>query len=385
MARSLYRPLQVAITERMVSRRMSDPETQRYDFERRKNNALSFVSSMQMDDEGIRYRYSADCTQPTLYSSAYACMIYSLLGELQRISQESKARWIAYFDSMQSRQTGLFYDPVVKNKLFDDSDWWGARHLALHMISAYTTLGGRPRYPFYFLRSYKDTNILSTWLDSHDWSACFDHAQDIDNKIMNIGCLLQYQRDHWQDSEAGDAVRFLQDYLLDKMNANTGLWGAYNPNDPVQVSRGVQFAYHLLPIFLYDRRLEFNVNRLLEAALRTQNKYGGFAPTPNSSACEDIDSIYILARLVAYAPQYRERVLMALKKAQAWVVVNQVDDGGFVFRLNEGMTYGHRQMMSRRNRGAMFPTWFRLLSLAYSTNALQDISCLAVHCPGYYC
>ena len=106
---------------------------------------------------------------------------------------------------------------------------------------------------------------------------------------------------------------------------------------------------------------------------------------PNSSACEDIDSIYILARLSPFTRRHREDVVSALARARAWVFLNQVDDGGFVFRLNEGLTYGHRQMMSRRNQGAMFPTWFRLLSLVYCHPATEANALTATYGPGYLC
>lgn len=62
---------------------------------------------------------------------------------------------------------------------------------------------------------------------------------------------------------------------------------------------------------------------------------------------------------------YQDQIHLALRKVFRWVMCNQVDDGGFVFRLEEQMTYGHREMSSDNNCGAMFPTWFRCLSLAY--------------------
>ena len=49
-------------------------------------------------------------------------------------------------NSFQSEDNGLFYEPVIKNTSFNDSDWWGDRHLALHAVSAYCTLGAIPKY-----------------------------------------------------------------------------------------------------------------------------------------------------------------------------------------------------------------------------------------------
>lgn len=373
------------MTERLIAERAARLAVQPLDLGRCSLGVARFIRSMRMDQEGILYRYSAQCNRPTLYSSAYACMIYSLLGGAFKVDEEKREKWIGYFDDMQDSETGLFRDPVVWNARFDDSDWWGGRHLALHMTSAYATLGTRPRHSFHFLESYKDTGKLMAWLDSHDWSADISFAEDIDNKIMNIGCLLQYQRDQWHDAKAATAVSVLLDYLYDRINGQTGLWGGYNMSDPSQISRIVQFAYHLLPIFLYDGKLNFDVDKILSIVLKTQNRHGGFSPKPNSSACEDIDSIYILARLSPFTNRYRDDVLSALTRARAWVFMNQVDDGGFVFRINESLTYGHRQMMSRRNQGAMFPTWFRLLSLLYCDLEVGGNTLTPTYGPGYAC
>lgn len=67
-------------------------------------------------------------------------MTKSLLGDLAALTLSDKKQWVDCFDSFQDHNDGLFYDPSVHNDIFADGDWWGARHLALHMISAYTDL-----------------------------------------------------------------------------------------------------------------------------------------------------------------------------------------------------------------------------------------------------
>jgi hypothetical protein len=324
-----------------------------------------FLSSLKLSDN-FEYRYSSSCIKPTLYASAYVCMIFSLLGDLQKFSEEIKHGWCDYFDGFQSASDGLFYDPVLDSDLYRNSDWWGARHLALHMISAYTDLGGKPKYPFLFLQEYYNTEYISQWLDDFDWLGTVGLHDDIDNKIMNIGCLLQYQRDTWADEKAGLAVVYLQNYLAKRINPETGMWGyGYDMKDPHQRSRVVQFAYHLYPIFFYDKITIPNLRRAIPYVLKTQNSLGGFGVSLNSSACEDIDSIDILIRSSYLFPEYKWKIDEALRKAFKWVLCNQVEDGGFVFRLEEKFVYGHKEMTSEINCGALFPTWFRCLSLAY--------------------
>lgn len=61
---------------------------------------------------------------------------------------------------------------------------------------------------------------------------------------------------------------------------------------------------------------------------------------------------------------------------------------GFVFVRGEPLTYGHRLMSSSADESAMFPTWFRVLSLAYLSKVinapeLREIDWNFVDCPGY--
>lgn len=357
----------------------------RFDFDSFRLRILDYIETLQVSDGSPQYFYSASVSKPTLYASAYACMTRGMLGSLDQLSQTSKTEWMQYFDSFQNQDDGLFYDPVVRNALFDDSDWWGARHLALHMISAYTALDGKPKHPFYFLKQYYSRAAIENWLSSYDWSSKEVGREDPDNKIMNIGCLLQYQRDAWDDLDAGESVSYLKGYLRKKLNNETGMWGGFDVNNPHERSRIVQFAYHLFPIFFYDDEFDFDAEKIVGITLATQNRFGGFGVQPNSSACEDIDSIDLLIRFYPFvSDQLRAEINDSLAKAFAWVLLNQVDDGGFVFRLNEAFRYGSDNTSSLPNEGAMLPTWFRTLSLAYMARFLGLTNNFVItRCPGY--
>ena len=347
------------------------------------NKVYNFIDKQKVSGSDFEYLYSNRANKPTLYSSVYACMTFSLFGKLNNFNTTQKFQWIGYFDSFQN-DDGLFYDPVVQNEIYADSDWWGARHLALHMINAYTALGGKPKYKFRFLEEYYDPNFISGWLNAFDWQSSIGQTNDIDNKIMNIGCLLQYQRDTWDDLNAGAAVQFLQRYLFDRINPETGMWGKWSTDDPHQRSRMVQFAYHLFPLFFYDKLKLGHTTLIVNHILKTQNVYGGFGVQANSSACEDIDSIDVLCRLANDVPSLKKEIDVALHRAFKWVLCNQVEDGGFVFRLYEPFTYGHTEMMSEANEGSMFAIWFRSLSLVYMDRYFKpDKLSLINSCPGY--
>jgi hypothetical protein len=312
-------------------------------------------------------------------------MTLSLLGELEKLSDVEREEWRNYFDSFQNESDGLFYDPAVQNDIYNDSDWWGARHLALHMISAYTDLGYRPSYPFAFLKKYYEPAAIEEWLDQFDWKSESIGAKDVDNKIMNIGCLLQYQRDYWDDTAAGQAIEFLKKYLRSKLNKQTSMWGYFDIDNPHQRSRMVQFAYHLFQLYFYDNDYVFDTEKIISLTLKTKNELNGFGVMLNSSACEDIDSIDTLIRLQKNASlNLQNEVRESVKKSFNWVLANQVEDGGFVFRLEEPFVYGNVETSSNKNEGAMLPTWFRTLSIAYIYNFLNDDSNFQITtCPGY--
>ncbi|MEB3147575.1 MAG: hypothetical protein VKL60_00955 [Sphaerospermopsis sp.] len=116
--------------------------------------------------------------------------------------------------------------------------------------------------------------------------------------------------------------------------------------------------------------------------MSTQNKFGGFGVKLNSSACEDIDSIDLLCRLAHLVPSRKQEIDSSLKLAFRWVLCNQVADGGFVFRLHEPFVYGHEQMTSQSNKGSMFATWFRILSLAYLARYFESSPFYINYAPG---
>ena len=117
----------------------------------------------------------------------------------------------------------------------------------------------------------------------------------------------------------------------------------------------------------------------VDQILRTQNKNGGYGCGVHnrkypykSSACEDIDSIDPLVRLMHATGYRRNDILESLEKALPWVLSNQTDSGSYVFKRGLGYQYGHPQMTAGLDVGGMFPTWFRTLSLAYLGKALPD-------------
>jgi hypothetical protein len=357
-----------------------------------KQRVLAFITGHRLDVNG-RYRYAAGCAAPTLYSSAYAAMARHLLGDLQGLPAAAHAEWVAYLQDHQD-DDGLFRDPVIFDQGWykDDPLWCGRTHLTCHVVAALACLGGVARKPLRWLDPWRDPDGLVRWLEVRDWGA---QVAWTGNEIMNVGTLLQYARDFHNDERAGKAVVVLLEWLASHhVSPATGVWGGVDVADPIWRSHAVQAAYHWWPLFFYDGVRPPHLERAIDTVLATQNPLGGFgwgvhnpADPFMSSACEDIDSIDPLCRMMQITDYRHADMAAALAKAADWVLSNRMPDGGFVFIRDQPFEYGHPQMRSEINQGAMFPTWFRLLSLALIGKALPGhvlgrLPWQFIRCPG---
>ena len=345
------------------------PKSQTFDYKKIKDMTLAYVERMRVGNDVFLYKYSDSTAQPNLYSSVFACLIKSLYGELSQLDSKEKQAWLSYFDSFQSMDDGLFYDSVLANKLFETEDWWGARHLAPLIIIAYTALGNKPRCDFKFLEAFYTPKNMKEWLESRDW---FNRFEYVGNEIMNYGVLLQYSRDIFNNQYASIAINVMLDWLKKSIDPATGLWGLGPFDTAEKLSRAVQCAYHIYPLFLYDKRDIPYKEKIIDNVLATQNQLGGYGVKLNSSACEDIDSIEPLIRLTQLTDYKKLAINQSLYRALPWLLTNMNPDGGFVFRRNEAFIYGHEEMSSGVNESSMFATWFRTLCLAYLINHINN-------------
>jgi len=349
-----------------------------------REKTLRYVESMRIQGRPHgQYRYSASNEDPVLYASTYACLVRHLYGDVDRLSEQEKREWVDYMQSHQS-DDGLFRDPAIGNRLANSVDWWGWRHLTVHVTLALAALGAVAQRRFQFLERFRDRGCMPRWVESRRWK---DNPANVSNEIQNFGTLLQYTRDFQGETWAENALNDLFDGLDAVQDSETGLWG--NRFDtPALLSNGVQAGYHLWLLYFYDRKPLRFVERIVDNCLATQNELGGFGPFLNSSACEDIDSIDPLARLYFVTSYGKGRIHSSMERALNWVLANMNTDGGFVFRRYEPFLYGHGSMFSGTNRSAMFPTWFRTLSFAWLGKVLPSsivggFDWRFVECPGY--
>lgn len=344
---------------------------------------LSFVSSNHDASRGVGFYSYVPGGPPLLYASCYAALIKHLYGCLDSFSQQERSEWTNYLLNHQS-DDGLFRDPIIACPEAENLDWWGWRHLTVHALMALTALGGVAPKPFRLLDIFRKRGGIASWLERRDWK---QDATAVSNEIQNYGTMLQYARDFQGESWCEDALTEMFAWLDQKQNPETGYWG-YDSSSPWQVSLGVQTGYHLWCLYLYDGRPLQYIEQIIDSCLSTQNALGGFGVPVNSSACEDIDSLFPLVCLSFLSDYRRDDIERALTDAFFWIIANFNPDGGAVFRRGEDFRYGHDLMWTRANQSSMFATWFRTLSLAYasrvlSTGSLAKLGWGFPNCPGY--
>lgn len=329
-----------------------------------KADVMAYVRSMQGENY-YEYRFSALQDQTDIYSSVYAAMLLGLLGELDKLSTEQKSQWADFLLSHQGKD-GLFRDPKLDSVLSETCHYWGWHHLAPHMLIALQYLGVKPLYDFKKVLELFKGQSMEEWLSNRAWR---ENYLAVSNEIMNVGVLLQYSRDRFANEHADKLVQELKNWLVNnKRDPETTLWGYETNRSPCDISKGVKTAYHLLPIFYFDENEDvLDVNAILRSTLETQNALYGFGPCIVTNACEDIDSIYLLAILDTQDKALGYAIQQAVRNYLNWVFVNMNQDGGFVFQRIRPFQYADQpRLSSAANQSNMFGTWFRTLSIAFA-------------------
>lgn len=346
-------------------------KSQTWNFDDFRGNVLQFVDSCRTGS-AVEYRFSCGSGESSLYTATYALMIRDLLlGQGGALSSAEKDEFISYFDSLQDPGTGYFIDKKLEDGEYinpDNREWWGYGHILLQVIICYSILGARPEHKFVFLEPFYEEEYLYKYLNGRNWK---ERIAFTGNELMNIGVALQYSRDFLGDARAGMALSKMQEWLSRAIDSQTGLWGDLSGVDQGARSQSVQGAYHIWPLFFYDRMDVPFADAAIDTLLHTQNYLGGYGCNPlQSTGCEDMDTIEPLYRFSRIAPHRKAEIDRSLRFALPWLLANQNDDGGFVFSPGSALHYGHNSLHSSADESNLFATWWRILSLAYLTDGL---------------
>jgi hypothetical protein len=336
-----------------------------------RQTTLAYVESMRIKGSGPygRYRYCGSQGTPLLYASVYAALTRSMYGDLDTLSAEDRQEWISYMLSFQG-EDGLFRDPEVDCELANKVLWWGWIHLTFHVVSAIALLGGVCEKRFLCVEPLRSSPEIQAWFLDRGIRKL--PSPDIEaHSPLYLITFLQYSRDFLGVNWSNDAISEIISLLSAQIDPMTGCWGTEGQaKNMICINEGVKIGYHFWIFYFYDRLPIPYADKVVDSLLLTQNVMGGFDVSLNSSACDDIDSIDPLCRLLSQNDYRKKAIEHSLRRAVPWVLANRNRDGGFVFKRDEPFQYGHIKMLSGRNESNMFATWFRSLSLAYVGKAL---------------
>ena len=305
----------------------------------------------------------------TLYASCYSLMLYQYLGRLEELPAEEKRKWSDYIKSWQDPESGYFIGPELgadEVEIRKHSREHILQHLIVHVLPSLQLLGEKPRYPLKFAYRYLDLEYLSSWLNQRDWRDAWLEG----NNLLFVGQLLLYLRDIEELASAQEALALFYKFLDTNVDPLTGLWGT---NGYCSNANGLYGGYHQLLIYYYENHPIKHPERLVDVALSLQHDDGGFNPDGGGGACEDVDAIDILVNLYKRFDYRRPEIRLALRKALKQVLSMQMPDGGFVYRANKPFVHmGIRRTASMPNQSNLFPTWFRIHTLALTSEILTD-------------
>lgn len=338
-----------------------------FSYEKFKTNITEYLKTNK-GDIFYKYKFSNSRDLYELYSSIYAVMTIGLLDEIELLTNKEKKAWAEYILSFQ-KENGLFVDNYLETPSVSKIHYWGWYHLLPHLIIALDYLGEKPKYDFQFLYKQFENQTPEQWLESRKWR---ENYLAVSNEIMNITVLLQYSRDMFQNEIAKDYVNRILTWLeQNKIDKKTGLWGFNTNRSKHDISKAVKTAYHFLPMFIYDSRLEnLNIDNLIKFTLKTQNDFGTYGPCNLTDGCEDIDSLYLLTQL-PINNSLKTEVNKSIERFFNSVFYNMNNDGGFVFKRIQSFQYADSKLQSNPDESNMFGTWFRTLSIAYACKYLN--------------
>jgi len=328
----------------------------------------NFIDQCRLDPK--QWKFASYPGGPeTLYASTFACMLYYYIGQLDNFSQEDKKQWANYLNSWQNPETGFFIGPeLVPDEMKSRKHSYEhiAHHLAIHVLPALNLLGARPNYSLNFAHPYLDLDFLQEWLDNRNWHDAWLEG----NNLLFAGQLLVYLRDFENIQEAQPALELYFKWLNKEIDPGTGLWGS---NGYCSNAAALYGGYHQLLVYYYENQTVLYPNRLIDVALSLQHLDGGFHPDGGGGACEDTDAIDILVNLYKLNDYKHPQIRIALRKALVHILQRQMPDGGFVYRLDQPFVHmAVQRTASPPNQANLFPTWFRVHTLALMGEVLTD-------------
>jgi hypothetical protein len=333
------------------------------------HSARRFIASLH--DEATGGIRSVPGGPATLYGTCYGLLARHYLGERVEIPERTRQ----FIEQGQDPQTGLFTGPELRNFQARPGALHDREHLQFHLtcaaLPACEQFGIRVLHPLTEVLRFCDRDHLQAWLQARDLRRAWFEG----NNLLFAGQLLVYARDRLADPRAPAALDTWFAWLDRHADPATSLWGS---NGMCSMAEAVYGGYHQLLVYYHEMRPVANPAGLVDAVLGLQHADGGFSPGGNAGACEDVDSVDILVNQYKQTDHRRREIRGALRKCIRHILAQQNPDGGFPYTRHRAQTHmGIPGTDAPANVSAMFPTWFRIHTLALASEILADDPLLA--------
>jgi len=302
----------------------------------------------------------------TLYGTCYASLGEFYLGRNGGLTGERR-RFIL---ECQDARTGFMIGPELRDFEPPPGAIHDREHLLMHLTCAAVPtcqhFGAQLKFPIATAHLFCDLDYLGKWMDRRDLKKAWFEG----NNILFVGQLLVYLRDVERYPGAQAALDRWFDWLDTHVDLATGLWGT---NGHCSALEAVCGGYHQLLVYYHEQRRLTNPEGMIDTVLGLQHLDGGFNPSGNGGACEDVDSVDILVNLYKRFDYRRGDIRFGLKRCLGHILSTQNPDGGFPYNLNCAQSHmGIPGTQAPANVSTTFPTWFRIHTLALIAEILPD-------------
>lgn len=329
---------------------------------------LKYCNSMKGDKTG-HYKYSANCPE-TLWASAFAALILSFIGELEKMSESKKNSWIKYIQSFQDKKTGFFLDSKFKDKdkksLIHSNELLFA-HSSTFIMGALVLLGGKPLYPINWVHRFRNPVKMQEWIETRPWEIS---PWLVGNWSYDMGCAMGMDYLVTEDDRNLEAMNAYFGWYDRHQLKETGWWDL---SSKAPVSEQQYGGYHTLMVYrMFDRSVPM-AERMIESSLSLQSSDGMFVRGEGGGCCEDMDVIDTLVSLGLVMDHKQKEIKEALLKAFLPILSKQNFDGGFYDNLRGGRAeFGWRLCSAGLGASDLCSTLFQCFSIALIGEFLND-------------
>jgi len=282
-----------------------------------KSNVLNWLETSKISGSCCRYRFSA-FTDDTIFCTCFALFILGLFKETKQFSDNERKQWKSYIQGFQNERYGYFEPKKYYNRDKERNRY----QLTCFCLSALGILGAEPRFPLNFLERWKTPDDVKRYLCE---KGCHLGKPGSGNKAMFLAIFLIYEYERTGESHFLDKINAWFEFH-DKTQNSNGFWGN---NGRSHFFHGLQNGFHQLLVYFYWNRSINKLDKIVDVALKIQDREGYFSPVPGGEACHDYDAIHILANAHNVLDYKRREIAQSLERAFVALLQNQNDDGGF--------------------------------------------------------